>query len=327
MDTGEDLLLLIKNLTERVEKLEKRNNINQNIVKEIIKPKKEIVIPENPMQLQHIFNDKLYTEFEYGQENDVYMETSEEELKLGHFPYKINYSEYERQLKLASANNMITAKGKSVVNPKLENYILKAFKIHNNLIGRKSNFDYSKVVYDTLLKKIEVICRRHQISKLFTAAAHVDSTSPASCSKCAIKFNIVEDYYKPACQAFENHGRYLDFTDSLYLTSKQNITVRCINHDEKFEIRADQLKKGITYCTTCVELKTMTTEKFIEKAKIKHGNKFLYDKINFVNTKTFIIINCLIENHGEFTQLPNDFLNSKYACPKCQIIGVRGIKL
>ena len=44
--------------------------------------------------------------------------------------------------------------------------------------------------------------------------------------------------------------------------------------------------------------KSLTTNQFIEKAKLKHGDKYNYSKVKYVNTKIKIIIICNI--HKEF---------------------------
>jgi predicted nucleic acid-binding Zn-ribbon protein len=58
--------------------------------------------------------------------------------------------------------------------------------------------------------------------------------------------------------------------------------------------------------------KTIT---FIEKASKKHGGKYCYDKVKYVNTRTKITIIC--KKHGEdFEQTPASHLSGK-GCPKC----------
>ena len=68
--------------------------------------------------------------------------------------------------------------------------------------------------------------------------------------------------------------------------------------------------------------KKLTTQEFIERARIVHGDKYDYSKVNYVNSTTKICIICPI--HGEFLQRPNDHLNGK-GCPKCSG-NVRGTK-
>jgi very-short-patch-repair endonuclease len=57
-----------------------------------------------------------------------------------------------------------------------------------------------------------------------------------------------------------------------------------------------------------------TTETFIEKAKIKHSNKYDYSKVHYIDSKTKVCIIC--PKHGEFSQRPNDHLVGK-GCKKC----------
>lgn len=57
-----------------------------------------------------------------------------------------------------------------------------------------------------------------------------------------------------------------------------------------------------------------TTETFIEKAKIKHGNKYDYSKVHYIDSKTKVCIIC--PKHGEFPQRPNDHLVGK-GCKEC----------
>ena len=60
--------------------------------------------------------------------------------------------------------------------------------------------------------------------------------------------------------------------------------------------------------------KKLTTEDFIRKARLVHGNKYDYSKIEYVNIRTKIIIIC--PEHGEFKQTPNGHLLGK-GCSKC----------
>ena len=58
-----------------------------------------------------------------------------------------------------------------------------------------------------------------------------------------------------------------------------------------------------------------TTEQFIADARVIHGDKYDYSKVNYVNTKTKVLIVCPI--HGEFWQTPDKHLNAKEGCPMC----------
>lgn len=57
------------------------------------------------------------------------------------------------------------------------------------------------------------------------------------------------------------------------------------------------------------------TSVFINKAIKKHGDKYCYDNVDYVNCSEKIIIICKI--HGEFTQRPSDHLSGS-GCTKCR---------
>lgn len=62
-------------------------------------------------------------------------------------------------------------------------------------------------------------------------------------------------------------------------------------------------------------MRKLTIEIFIIKARKKHGNKYDYSKVIYINGFTKIIIICPI--HGEFEQRPDDHLSGA-GCPKCK---------
>lgn len=63
--------------------------------------------------------------------------------------------------------------------------------------------------------------------------------------------------------------------------------------------------------------KRYTTAEFIAKAREVHGDKYYYDKVNYVNSSTKVIITCPI--HGDFEITPENHLHSKQGCNKCGI--------
>jgi len=61
-------------------------------------------------------------------------------------------------------------------------------------------------------------------------------------------------------------------------------------------------------------MKRLTQQEFLEKAIQKHGDKYDYNKFEYITAKTKGIIICKI--HGEFTQRANNHLNGD-GCSKC----------
>ena len=59
----------------------------------------------------------------------------------------------------------------------------------------------------------------------------------------------------------------------------------------------------------------LTNDEVIRRCKEKHGNKYLYDKVNYVDDKTNILIGC--RQHGYFWQNPRNHYKLGCGCPIC----------
>ena len=61
----------------------------------------------------------------------------------------------------------------------------------------------------------------------------------------------------------------------------------------------------------------IATERFIEKARKIHGDRYDYSKVDYVNNHTKVCIICPI--HGEFWQTPSNHIHNTHprGCSKC----------
>ena len=97
-----------------------------------------------------------------------------------------------------------------------------------------------------------------------------------------------------------------------------NVTVKCKECGHIRNTTADNiLRFG---CKVCASIKTnesrkLTTEKFIDRAKQVHGDRYDYSLVNYINYETPVKIIC--KKHGEFLQSPNKHL-SGHNCPHCK---------
>ena len=62
-------------------------------------------------------------------------------------------------------------------------------------------------------------------------------------------------------------------------------------------------------------MKKLTTKEIIQKAKLIHGDKYDYSKVEYINSNTKICIVCY--SHGIFWQIPYKHINEKQGCSKC----------
>lgn len=121
------------------------------------------------------------------------------------------------------------------------------------------------------------------------------------------------------------HNFKYDYSKFEYKTSHEKGIVICPIHGD-FEVSPANHLSGKN-CPKCAlehrsRLRSSNTEEFIEKAKQIHGNKYDYNKVNYINNHTLVSIICHKKDfqgveHGEFLQQPNSHLNG-CGCPKCR---------
>ncbi len=112
------------------------------------------------------------------------------------------------------------------------------------------------------------------------------------------------------------HGDRYDYSEVNYVNMKTKIKILCKDHGY-FLQNPDNHQRGFN-CPNCGDSKrgTWNTDIFCKKANVKHNDKYLYNKVKYVNTDTKVIITCPI--HGDFMQRPNDHMQGK-GCIKCGV--------
>ena len=113
------------------------------------------------------------------------------------------------------------------------------------------------------------------------------------------------------------HGNRYDYSKVEYVNSGTKVCVICPIHGDFYQKANDHLRG--CGCQKCGYKKIgnklqLSTNEFVEKAQLVHGDKYDYSKVIYTKTKENIVIICHI--HGEFLQKPNDHL-SGCGCPKC----------
>jgi len=115
------------------------------------------------------------------------------------------------------------------------------------------------------------------------------------------------------------HKNNLSFEHTIYKNSRSDISVNCKLHG-KFKMNARGLLQGMG-CKECnlrwhtyVQRQRMTTKEFVKKAKNKHEDFYSYEKSNYVNSRTKLIITCPM--HGDFNQQAGGHLEG-YGCQQC----------
>lgn len=120
------------------------------------------------------------------------------------------------------------------------------------------------------------------------------------------------------------HGEKYDYSKLNYTQIKSKEIIICPIHGEFKQILDNHLHgMGCKMCgrQTTKEKQQLTTEKFIENAKLVHGNKYNYSLSKYINNYTKIEIICPI--HGLFSQIPINHINKKRDCYKCGILKIK----
>ena len=188
-----------------------------------------------------------------------------------------------------------------------ESIIEKFKKIHGD------KYDYSKVIFERVDKKVCIICPIHgefwQEPRLHLKGC--------GCKYCAGKDMTTEEFIR---RAREVHGDKYDYSKVKFITNKTKVCIICPIHGEFWQEPSNHVngKNGCPKCgyNNIHNKRKYTNEWFIEKARAIHGDKYDYSKVEYYNIDTPVCIICPI--HGEFWQTPYHHLRRKQGCPICK---------
>lgn len=193
-----------------------------------------------------------------------------------------------------------------------EQFIEEANIVHNG------KYDYSKTDYKGKDAKVCIICPNHGE---FWQTPH-NHLNGAGCPKC--KYENFSEKYKDTTETFIEkarlvHGSKYDYSKVEYIDSHTKVCIICPEHGEFWQKPNNHIHGW--GCAKCSGQYKKTTEQFIEESKNLYPEKYTYDKTEYVNTKTPLIITC--KKHGDFKVYPNDHLRGQ-ECPECTIYKLEG---
>ena len=129
-------------------------------------------------------------------------------------------------------------------------------------------------------------------------------------------------------RAREIHGDNYDYSKVNYVNAHTKVCIIChridengVEHGEFFITPDSHLSKKKHICPKCSG-RFMDKEKFVEKARKVHGDKYDYSRVEYKNNSTKVCIICHEKDengkeHGEFWQDPTGHLDKKAGCPRC----------
>lgn len=193
-----------------------------------------------------------------------------------------------------------------------EEFIKKAKQVH----GLK--YDYSETIYQHSLVKLKIICPKHGPFYI-KPSNHVNNKQ--GCSICGsestgekqripIKKLLKQIKDKEGSENFD-FSRIKNFKNK-----KEKVELTCKLHGSFFKSIEDILESKYFGCKKCkIKDDTFTKDVFVEKSKNKHKDKYLYDKVEYVNAHKSVIVTC--KEHGDFSVVPHIHMGKGGFCPKC----------
>lgn len=114
-------------------------------------------------------------------------------------------------------------------------------------------------------------------------------------------------------RAKEIHGDKYIYDKAIYINNSRKVEVICPIHGSFWVTPSHHItsKSGCPACSGCIK---KTNSQFIDEAKLVHGDKYDYSKVEYKNNRTKVCIIC--PNHGEFWQIPYDHLRG-IGCQRC----------
>ena len=182
-----------------------------------------------------------------------------------------------------------------------EEFILEAKKIHNN------KYDYSLVEYKNNHTLVKIICKEHGAFEQ-VPSSHLQNHGCPECSGNNHK-KTTEEFI---LEAKKIHNNKYDYSMVNYINSKTKIKIICKEHGVFEQVSSNHLQgQG---CPRCAGIQKLDNYSFIERANKVHSNKYDYNLVEYIDSKTKVKIIC--STHGIFLQKPSNHLQ-RQGCPKC----------
>lgn len=177
-------------------------------------------------------------------------------------------------------------------------------------------YDYSKVEFSKVTDNVIIICPTHgEFTQSLRQHYRGQGCPICGNAKKGLSQKLTQEKFIE--KAKKVHGDKYDFSKSVYIKSCEKITVTCKKHGD-FLITPNGLLMG-RGCKKCAleytaSLIRLSTDEFIEKSRLVHGDKYDYSKTEYESSRKKVCVIC--KEHGEFFQIPDDHMNG-HGCPEC----------
>ena len=181
-------------------------------------------------------------------------------------------------------------------------FIDRAHVVHGDKYG------YAFSVYQSAHTKVFIHCPEHGMFEQ-SPNSHLKGVRCPSCY--GNKKHTNESFTQKAREVHGENTYCYSFVNYVNATTK--VKIICPEHGEFEQSPSNHInfKQG---CPICACVKKHTDDSFIEKAKLIHGDKYLYDLVVYMGAHSKVKIIC--PEHGEFEQEASSHLQG-VGCPSC----------
>jgi Zn finger protein HypA/HybF involved in hydrogenase expression len=184
--------------------------------------------------------------------------------------------------------------------------------IEKSNLAHNFKYDYSKSNYLNNKTKVIIICREHG-DFLQNPKSHYNGHG---CPNCYGNKKITSDIFINLSNKIHNK-KYL-YEKVNYINNSTKVIITCKEHGD-FSQNPKSHMRGFG-CVKCSGLKKLTTDEFISKSKLIHGDLYSYEETIYISQKYKVKITC--PYHGSFEQLPNNHLRGA-GCLKCKVSNMK----
>jgi very-short-patch-repair endonuclease len=182
----------------------------------------------------------------------------------------------------------------------IDEFVDKSKKVHGD------KYDYSKVKYKNSDTRVIITCKEHGEFKQ-TPRHHLIG---CGCPNCANNIKLTKSKFAEKSNFIHNNEYDYSLVD--YKNAHTKVKIICQKHGA-FEQSPMSHLKG-SGCPICSGNKKLSVDEFIRNSISKHGEKYNYYLVKYINNSTPVKIKC--KKHGIFEQLPFNHMKG-CGCPRC----------
>src|ERR1019366_4030252 len=199
-------------------------------------------------------------------------------------------------------------------------------EVINRFIATHGNlYDYSKVIYVNSEQKVEIICKKEDHGSWWTTpATHYHKHGCPKCRNEQYSINNRLTIDEVLVNFHETHGDKYDYSKIIYINAKTKIEIICPKegHGSFWQNPADHYQgRGCAECDKEWKRENYKLDKETVFARFyqKHGDKYNYSLVNYIDCDTEVKIICSVLDHLPFWQTPRNHFES-CGCLDCSKI-------